>query len=101
VTNREFSIVRSGQAAALGAAMHGAVAAGADAGGYDNLVAAADRMGGLKDEVYRPIPEHVTVYDQLYADYQMLYEYFGRGEKAENNNVMKRLRALRHAALTE
>lgn len=97
VTNREYRIIRSALGGALGAAMHGAVAAGAAAGGYADIFAAAQAMGGLKDEVYRPIPENVAVYDQLYADYSTLYSYFGRGE----NDVMKRLRALRRAALTE
>lgn len=97
VTNREYRIIRSALGGALGAAMHGAVAAGAAAGGYADIFAAAQAMGGLKDEVYQPIPENVAVYDQLYADYSTLYSYFGRGE----NDVMKRLRALRRAALTE
>ena len=91
VTNREFRIVRSALASALGAAMHGAVAAGAAAGGYADIYAAAEKMGGLRDEVYRPIPASVAIYDQLYGEYSRLYDYFGRGE----NNVMKRLRALR------
>jgi L-ribulokinase len=56
---------------------------------------AARRMGGLREAVYRPIPAHVPLYDRLYAEYQTLYDYFGRGE----NNVMKRLRALRRDAL--
>lgn len=94
VTNREFRIIQSALGGALGAAMHGAVAAGEAAGGYADIYAAAAKMGGLKDEVYRPIPEHVAVYDQLYADYSTLYDYFGRGE----NDVMKRLRVLRRAA---
>lgn len=94
VTNREFRIIKSALGGALGAAMHGAVAAGDAAGGYADIYAAANKMGGLKDEVYRPIPENVAVYDQLYADYSILYDYFGRGE----NDVMKRLRALRRAA---
>jgi L-ribulokinase len=91
VTNREFSIVKSAQAPALGAAMHGAVAAGPEAGGYTDIFAASEKMGGLKDIVYRPIPENVALYDKLYAEYSRLYDYFGRGE----NDVMKRLRALR------
>ena len=91
VTNREFNIVKSVQAAALGAAMHGAVAAGAARGGYADIFAAAEKMGGLKDDVYTPIPANVAIYDRLYADYKTLYDYFGRG----GNDVMKRLRALR------
>ena len=97
VTNREFRVIKSALGGALGAAMHGAVAAGEAAGGYSDIYAAADRMGGLKDEVYRPIPAHASVYDKLYADYSLLYDYFGRGQ----NDVMKRLRELRRAALTE
>ncbi|MCB0074734.1 MAG: ribulokinase, partial [Caldilineaceae bacterium] len=91
VTNRSFNIVKSAQAAALGAAMHGAVAAGAARGGYEDIFAAAEKMGGLKDEFYTPIPANVALYDRLYADYKLLYDYFGRG----GNDVMKRLRALR------
>ncbi|HBY96333.1 MAG TPA: hypothetical protein DEP84_20730 [Chloroflexi bacterium] len=79
----------------MGAAMHGAVAAGPEAGGYPDIFTAAEKMGGLKDEVYRPIPRHVALYDRLYADYQILYDYFGRGQ----NDVMKRLRALRREVL--
>ncbi len=97
VTNREYRVVRSALAGALGAAMHGAVAAGAAAGGYDDIFAASKHMGGLKDIVYRPIAENVAVYDKMYADYKKLYDYFGRGA----NDVMKRLRALRRAALAE
>jgi hypothetical protein len=36
------------------------------------------------------------VYDRLYSEYKTLYDYFGRGQ----NDVMKRLRALRREALT-
>ena len=70
--------------------MHGAVAAGSEAGGYDDIFAAAEKMGGLQDVVYKPIAENVAVYDRMYADYKKLYDYFGRGE----NDVMKRLRGV-------
>ncbi len=87
VTGREFRIIGSAQGPALGSAMHAAVAAGA----YPDIQAAAAQMGKLKDEVYRPIPAHQAVYDQLYAEYVLLHDYFGRGE----NDVMKRLKAMR------
>ncbi len=96
VTNREIGVVRSGQAPAVGSAMHAAVAAGVAAGGYPDISAAAARMGGLRDDVYRPNPERVRIYEQLYAEYKTLYDYFGRGP----NDVMKRLRAMRRDALT-
>ena len=95
VTGREIKVVGSAQAPAVGAAMHGAVAAGKAAGGYDNIVEAAQKMASLKDEVFRPIPEHKAVYDKLYAEYVRLYDYFGRGE----NNVMKTLKSIRAGAL--
>jgi len=90
VTGREFRIIGSNQGPALGSAMHAAVAAGA----YADIQAAAHSMGKLKDEVFRPIPEHVAVYDKLFAEYLTLHDYFGRGE----NDVMKRLRAIRNQA---
>jgi L-ribulokinase len=88
VTGRPLKLAGSGQAPALGSAMHAAVAAGV----YPDIHAAADKMGKLKDEVVQPIPENTAIYDQLYADYKTLYDYFGRGA----NDVMKRLKALRH-----
>jgi L-ribulokinase len=95
VTNREFSVVKSALAGALGAAMHGAVAAGSATGGYNDIFAASTKMGGIKDKRYCPIPAHVAIYDQLYTEYSTLYDYFGRGE----NDVMKRLRNLRRTVL--
>jgi L-ribulokinase len=95
VTNREFSVVKSALAGAVGAAMHGAVAAGSAAGGYDDIYAAAAKMGGIKGERYCPIAANVAIYDQLYAEYNTLHDYFGRGE----NDVMKRLRTLRRSVV--
>ncbi|HIC89454.1 MAG TPA: ribulokinase [Anaerolineae bacterium] len=97
VTGREIKVAASPQAGALGSAMHGAVAAGKAAGGYDSIFEAAQHMAHLKDVVYRPIPAHQKVYDQLYADYVRLYDYFGRGE----NNVMKRLKRMKADILAQ
>ena len=91
VLEREIRIARSTQAPALGSAMFGAVAAGADKGGYDSIVDAAKEMGGIKDVVYKPIPENAAVYKQLFAEYKILHDYFGRG----GNDVMKRLKRIR------
>ena len=51
-------------------------------------------MARLKEGVYRPIAANQIVYDALYSEYARLYDYFGRGE----NDVMKRLKAIRAAA---
>ena len=91
VTGRTFKLSGSAQAPALGSAMHAAVAAGI----YPNIQAAADKMGKLKAEVVKPIAENQKVYDRLYREYKTLYDCFGRGA----NDVMKRLKAIRHEAL--
>jgi L-ribulokinase len=91
VTGREIKVSGTDQAGAKGSAMFAAVAAGKAAGGYDDIVEAAQRMATLQDVVYRPIPENVEIYNQLYADYLLLHDYFGRGA----NDVMKRLKAMR------
>jgi L-ribulokinase len=94
VTGREFRMAASSQTPALGSAMFGAVAAGAAEGGYDTIVEAAERMARLKDESFRPDPASRAVYDELYAEYRRLHDYFGRGE----NDVMKSLRTIRARA---
>jgi L-ribulokinase len=91
VTNRPFRIARSAQTCALGSAMHGAVAAGKEAGGYDSIDEAAAAMAGVRDTTYTPDPEAHEVYEQLFAEYTRLHDHFGRGE----NDVMKRLKALK------
>jgi len=95
VTGREFKVAASKQAGALGSAMFGAVAAGGAADGYDTIFEAAQHMAHLKDESFRPIPEHQAVYDKLYAEYKLLHDYFGRG----GNDVMKRLKRIKAEAL--
>jgi L-ribulokinase len=90
VTGRTIKLAGSAQAPALGSAMHAAVAAGV----YPDINAAAEVMGKLKDEVVTPIPENTAAYDKLYAEYKILYDYFGRGA----NDVMKRLKDIRREA---
>ncbi len=91
VTGREFKVSASGQTPALGSAMFGAVAAGKAAGGYDSIYDAAPVMGRLKDETFKPNPAATKIYDQLFAEYLTLHDYFGRGE----NDVMKRLKKIK------
>jgi len=94
VTKRQISVAASPQTPALGSAMFAAVAAGAAAGGYDRIEDAAERMAQLRDERYVPDPQRAAVYDELYAEYRTLHDYFGRGA----NDAMKRLRAIRDKA---
>jgi len=91
VTGLEHVLPASKQAPALGAAMFGAVAAGAAAGGYDSIVEASRRMAHLSGESYRPAPAAAAAYDRLYPEYVALHDLFGRG----GNDVMKNLRSIR------
>lgn len=91
VTNRVIKVADSYQTPALGAAMFGAVAAGAANGGYDSILDATGKMARIKEEVIQPIPENVAIYEKIYEEYAQLHDYFGRGA----NNVMKRMRAIR------
>jgi L-ribulokinase len=90
VTRRPLGLVSSGQGPALGSAIHAAVAAGA----YPDVPAAAAAMGSHRPAVYAPGPASADVYDDLYAEYVTLHDYFGRGA----NEVLHRLRAMRDRA---
>ena len=90
VTRRPLGLVSSGQGPALGSAIHAAVAAGA----YPDVPAAAAVMGSHRPAVYAPDPASADVYDDLYAEYVTLHDYFGRGA----NEVLHRLRAMRDRA---
>jgi len=64
VTGRPIQVAASEQTCALGAAMHGAVAAGA----YPDIHAAARQMVRPSSEVYQPNDQTRPGYDQLYAE---------------------------------
>jgi L-ribulokinase len=91
VMNMEISLSDSQYTCALGAAIHGAVAAGKKLGGYDSIFDAAEKMGRLREETFKPIPENVETYRKLYVEYKKLHDYFGRG----GNDVMKLLKSLK------
>jgi L-ribulokinase len=92
VLRRPLSVIGSDLGGALGSAIHAAVAAGA----YPDVPAAAEAMGRVRQDVYRPDPGRADVYDELYAEYVRLHDYFGRGE----NKAMYRLRAIRDRVLS-
>jgi len=83
VVGLPLSTVNSAQAPALGSAIHAAAAAGC----YHDVSAAAKQMGGRTRNAYTPIPENVARYDELYAQYVRLHDWFGRG-----NRMMRALR---------
>ena len=94
VLGMPVKIAGSLQGPALGSAIFGAVAAGAEKGGFDSVFDGAKKLGWVKDTVYYPNAENKKVYDLLFAEYEILHDYFGRGA----NDVLKRLKKIKIAA---
>jgi L-ribulokinase len=93
VTRLPLSVITSEQGPALGSAIHAAVAAGA----YPDVRAAAARMGRVERGRHTPDEAAAEVYDDLFAEYSRLHDYFGRGD----NTVMRRLRAIQRRAVAQ
>ncbi|WP_291379318.1 ribulokinase [Demequina sp.] len=85
-----LSTIVSDQGPALGSAIHAAAAAGA----YASVADAGEAMGRVERGKYQPNQEAADAYDRLFAEYQLIHDYFGRGA----NDVMKRLKAMRKEA---
>src|SRR5208282_3316986 len=73
VTGRPMRISRSAQTCALGAAVAGAVVAGA----HKNYVEAQTAMTGVKKHAFLPNPQAHAVYRELYRLYRTLHDAFG------------------------
>jgi L-ribulokinase len=91
VTGRPIQVAASEQTCALGAAMHGAVAAGI----YPDIHAAAQKMVRPSTQSYRPNIAHKAVYERLYVEYVRMHDALGRAP----DSPMKVLKRLRAAAL--
>ncbi|MFK0171603.1 ribulokinase [Streptomyces sp. NPDC090306] len=91
VLARPVSVGLSEQAAALGAAIHAAVAAGA----HPDVRTAAAAMGSKQTAAYVPDPDRTAAYDALYAEYRRLHDLFGTGD----DKLLHRLHAIRNNAL--
>jgi L-ribulokinase len=95
ILQRPMKVSRSDQTPALGAAIFGAVAAGAGIGGYGNVEEAQAAMTGVK-QVYEPNQDRAAVYRELYRLYRQLHDAFGtEAWSGSMANVMKDLIALR------
>ena len=94
VTGRTIKVAASSQAAALGAAIAGSVAAGSEHGGYDSFKEASAVMAHIKEKIYIPNESNHTVYKKVYTEYKKLYEAFG----SYTLDTMKKLREIRDEA---
>ena len=90
VLGMPLSVIGSEEAAALGSAIHAAVACGA----HPDVAAAAQAMGGSRRDQHVPDPGRVAAYDALFREYRALHDHFGR-----QASTMHRLRALRRDAV--
>jgi L-ribulokinase len=92
VLDMPMTVAASEQTCALGAALFGAVAAGA----YADVRGAQEKVCRIRERVYRPIPANVAVYGELFSLYRQLHDGFGlpSGDGAMAN-VMKALIAMR------
>ncbi len=86
VLGRPITVSDAKMSASRGSAIYAAVAGGA----YTDIHEAVRALAVTTGKTYAPIEENVKRYEQLYAEYQRLHDYFGRGE----NDVMHRLSAL-------
>jgi L-ribulokinase len=95
VIGRPMKISQSAQTCALGAAIAGAVVAGA----HPNYTTAQKAMTGVKKRVFTPNAKAHAVYKELYALYHKLHDAFGTREwKGNLHDVMKRLLEIRTQA---
>jgi L-ribulokinase len=94
VLRRPISVAASDQAPAVGSAIHAAVAAGL----YADVTAASAVMGRADLAAYVPDPARADVYDELYADYRTLHDYFSGRPEWAGNAVLHRLRNRRNEA---
>ncbi len=91
VTSREVEVAGSPQVPARGAALFGAVAAGAARGGFADITNAAARLRPAPATVYRPDAGARHAYDELYALYRGVHDHLGR-EHVEWLHGLKALR---------
>jgi L-ribulokinase len=94
VTGRMLRASSTPHASARGAAVYGALAAGAAEGGYDDPAVALRRMGVRGFRAFRPDPASRDRYDSLYALYRELHRHFGEG----GTPLLRRLKELRTAS---
>jgi L-ribulokinase len=91
ILGRPMKVSRSEQTCALGAAIFGAVAAGAG-----TVAEIQKRVTSTREKVYHPILENQAVYAELYRLYRMLHDAFGMSTwQGGLHEVMKNLLEIR------
>ena len=92
VTGREMKVSSSSQTCALGSAIAASLAAGKEAGGYDDCSEAQAAVCDVKDVTYKPDPDNQRIYGEIYKLYKQLHDAFGTEQYSGTlSNVMKDL----------
>ncbi|HEY3330020.1 MAG TPA: ribulokinase [Capsulimonadaceae bacterium] len=95
VMGRPIQISASSQTCALGAAIAGAVCAGA----FDSFATATEKITHLHPHVFTPIAANQARYERLYKLYRQVHDAFGiKGGTGDLYDVMKQLLTLREEA---
>lgn len=96
VLGRPMKVSRSEQTCALGAAIFGAMAAGAVESGFDSVPDAQRALCRVRDTIYEPDRRRHAGYGRLYGLYRQLHDAFGTATwSGRVNHVMKELIAIR------
>jgi L-ribulokinase len=95
ITGKKVHVVTLPHVCAMGAAVLAAAAAGKAAGGCETVEEAVSQMIHYESTVYHPNFENRKLYNQLFKQYESLYEYFGR-----TVNVMKDLLNIRRGQMS-
>ena len=74
VVNRPIEVSSTEQGPAVGAAILGALAAGAERSGFQHANEAIRRMAKSSNKTYKPRKKNLAAYDQSYAAYRALVE---------------------------
>jgi len=91
VTGRNIDVTLFPHLCALGAAILGAVGAGAKYSSSSFLEIVLKMTQNLPRKYYKPDPQNHRIYRVLYGHYSRLHDYFGRGQ----NKVMQELKMLK------
>jgi L-ribulokinase len=90
-SGRRVLVPASTEIPARGAALFGAVAAGSQAGGFADIMAAIDALAPGTAATYEPDPAAVEVYEELYPLYRELHDTLGI-ERVDLLHELKRIR---------
>lgn len=101
ITKRKIQVSASEQSCALGAAIAGTVAVGANAGGFSSVADAQKTLCPPASKCYEPIAENSAVYDKLYSLFSRIHDSFGAGATDSLSDVMKTLLQIKQDAVAD